>query len=64
MRIVLILAVTFAMAPLGARAADLVVWWEKGQAAEENEGSGRSLPPSRRTPASRSNSSLVSRKHL
>ena len=25
------------MAPLGARAADLVVWWEEGQAAEEDE---------------------------
>ena len=25
------------MAPLGAQAADLVVWWEEGQAAEEDE---------------------------
>jgi multiple sugar transport system substrate-binding protein len=25
------------LAPLGVRAADLVVWWEEGQSAEENE---------------------------
>ena len=25
------------MAPLGVKAADLVVWWEEGQAAEEDE---------------------------
>jgi len=25
------------LAPLSARGADLVVWWEKGQAAEEDE---------------------------
>jgi multiple sugar transport system substrate-binding protein len=37
MRIALVLAVTFAVAPLNAQAADLVVWWEEGQAAEEDE---------------------------
>jgi multiple sugar transport system substrate-binding protein len=31
------LAAMLAMAPFGARAADLVVWWEEGQSAEENE---------------------------
>ena len=30
------LALALALAPLGARAADLVVWWEEGQAAEED----------------------------
>ncbi len=32
-----ILAATIVMAPLGAHAADLVVWWEKGVSAEEDE---------------------------
>jgi multiple sugar transport system substrate-binding protein len=32
-----VLAVAIVLAPLGARAADLVVWWEKGQAAEEDK---------------------------
>jgi multiple sugar transport system substrate-binding protein len=32
-----VLAGTLTMAPPGAQAADLVVWWEKGQAAEEDE---------------------------
>jgi multiple sugar transport system substrate-binding protein len=31
------LAVVLLMAPLGARAADLVVWWDKGFYAEEDE---------------------------
>jgi hypothetical protein len=31
------LAVAFAIAPLGARAADLVVWWDKGFYAQEDE---------------------------
>jgi multiple sugar transport system substrate-binding protein len=31
------LAVTLVMAPLGARAADLVVWWEQGYYAQEDE---------------------------
>ena len=30
-------AAVLALAPLGAEAADLVVWWEKGQAADEDE---------------------------
>ena len=33
----LVLAATFAMAPLGAQAADLVVWWEKGYYPQEDE---------------------------
>jgi multiple sugar transport system substrate-binding protein len=33
----LLLAAAVAMAPLGAKAADLVVWWEKGYYAEEDE---------------------------
>ena len=32
-----ILAAVIAMAPLGAEAADLVVWWEKGFYAQEDE---------------------------
>jgi multiple sugar transport system substrate-binding protein len=37
---VLVFAVAFATAPLGASAAELVVWWEQGQAAEEDEAVG------------------------
>ena len=33
----IVLIAALAMAPLGAQAADLVVWWEEGQAAEEDE---------------------------
>jgi multiple sugar transport system substrate-binding protein len=33
----LISAAALALAPLGVQAADLVVWWEEGQAAEEDE---------------------------
>ena len=32
-----VLAVAFTTAPVGAQAADLVVWWEKGQYEEEDE---------------------------
>jgi multiple sugar transport system substrate-binding protein len=32
-----LLAVTLVMGPLGAKAADLVVWWEKGIYAQEDE---------------------------
>jgi ABC-type glycerol-3-phosphate transport system substrate-binding protein len=32
-----ILAAAIVMAPLGAKAADLVVWWEKGFYAQEDE---------------------------
>ena len=32
-----VLAVAIVLAPLGARAADLVVWWEKGYYAQEDE---------------------------
>ncbi len=32
-----IVATILAMAPLGARAADLVVWWDEGRTAEERE---------------------------
>ena len=31
------LAAMLAVAPLGARAADLVVWWERGYYAQEDE---------------------------
>jgi ABC-type glycerol-3-phosphate transport system substrate-binding protein len=31
-----VLAVALSMAPLGAQAADLVVWWEEGAAPEED----------------------------
>jgi hypothetical protein len=34
---VLVAVVLILMTPLGTRAADLVVWWEEGQAAEEDE---------------------------
>ena len=36
-RAVVLAAVLIVMAPLGARAADLVVWWEKGFYPEEDE---------------------------
>ena len=55
-RQVIVLAAALAMAPLGAKAADLVVWWEKGFYAQEDEAVGRSSPPSSRRPASRSSS--------
>jgi hypothetical protein len=32
-----VLAVAIVLAPLGARAADLVVWWEKGFSPQEDE---------------------------
>ena len=32
-----VLIAMLAMAPLGARAADLVVWWDEGRYAEEDE---------------------------
>ena len=32
-----VLAAALVMAPLGARAADLVVWWDKGYYAQEDE---------------------------
>ena len=50
----IVLAAALAMAPLGARAADLVVWWEKGFYPQETKRSRRSSPPSSRRPASRS----------
>ena len=40
------LAAAIVLALLGAQAADLVVWWQKGAyAQEELEASGRSSPP-------------------
>ena len=54
----IVLAAALAMAPLGAQAADLVVWWEKGfYRAGGRGGQRRSSPPSSRRPASRSSSS-------
>ena len=32
-----VLAVALVLAPLGAKAADLVVWWEKGFDPQEDE---------------------------
>jgi multiple sugar transport system substrate-binding protein len=34
---VIVFAALLAMAPLGARSADLVVWWEKGYYAQEDD---------------------------
>ena len=34
---ILVVAAVLVLAPLGARAADLVVWWEKGYYAQEDE---------------------------
>jgi ABC-type glycerol-3-phosphate transport system substrate-binding protein len=34
---VLVLAVAIVLAPLSARGADLVIWWEKGFYAQEDE---------------------------
>ena len=36
----LVLAAALAIAPPGARAADLVVWWDKGYYAQEDEAVG------------------------
>src|SRR5688572_11557415 len=33
----IVLAAVLILAPLGVRAADLVVWWDEGRYAEENE---------------------------
>jgi ABC-type glycerol-3-phosphate transport system substrate-binding protein len=33
----MIFAAALATAPLGAHAADLVVWWDEGYSAEEDE---------------------------
>jgi hypothetical protein len=35
--VAMLFASTLLLAPLCARAADLVVWWEEGQYAEEDE---------------------------
>jgi multiple sugar transport system substrate-binding protein len=34
---ILLVAVALVIAPFGAQAADLVVWWEKGYYSEEDE---------------------------
>ena len=34
---ILVLAAALVLAPLGAQAADLVVWWDEGYSAEEDE---------------------------
>ena len=34
---VIVLAAALVLTPLGARAADLVVWWNEGYYAEEDE---------------------------
>jgi multiple sugar transport system substrate-binding protein len=39
----ILLAAALVMAPLGARAADLVVWWEKGYYAQEDEAVGETI---------------------
>ena len=48
------------VAPLGARAADLVVWWEKGFYAQEDGALGIPSPRSSRIPASMSRSPFYS----
>jgi multiple sugar transport system substrate-binding protein len=37
LRVLALVLAALIFAPLGAKAADLVVWWEQGQAAEEDE---------------------------
>ena len=49
-----VLAVALVLTPLGAKAADLVVWWEQGSTPRRMRRSGRSLPPSSSIPGSRS----------
>jgi hypothetical protein len=39
---VVVLAAALALAPVGARAADLVVWWDKAFYAEPRGGAGSS----------------------
>ena len=59
---VVLVALALVLAPLGAKAADLVVWWEKGYYdAGGRGGPRRSSPPSSRRAASRSSSSSSSK---
>jgi signal transduction histidine kinase/ActR/RegA family two-component response regulator/HPt (histidine-containing phosphotransfer) domain-containing protein len=51
-----VLAAMLMLAPLAARAADLVVWWEEGWYPEEDRRSRSSSPRSRPRPARMSNS--------
>ena len=54
-----VLVTLLILAPLGAKAADLVVWWEKGYYAQEDEAVAEISPHSSRKPASRSSSSSI-----
>ena len=58
----LFIAMALVLAPLGAKAADLVVWWDEGLTHRKMKRSGRSSPPSSTTPASRSSSFSMSRR--
>jgi hypothetical protein len=49
-----ILATMLMLVPLGVRAADLVVWWEKAYYPRRTRRYGRPSPPLGRRPASRS----------
>ena len=51
----LVLAVTIATAPLGAQAADLVVWWDKGYYTQDDEAVREIIAAFEQRPASRSN---------
>ncbi len=53
----IVLAAALFMAPLGARAADLVVWWEKGFYPQEDEAVAETVAAFEQRPASRSSSS-------
>jgi hypothetical protein len=45
-----VVAATLAMAPLGARGADLVVWWDKGWYAQKDEAIKETITASRWLP--------------
>jgi hypothetical protein len=55
----LALAVVLMIAPPGAEAADLVVWWFKGSTSRRMRRSGRSSPPLSRRPVRRSSCAVI-----
>ena len=56
-----VLAVAIVLAPLGAQAADLVVWWEQGFYPQEDAAIREIVAAFEQRPASRSSSSNTNR---
>ena len=59
-----VLAAALVLAPLGARAADLVVWWDKGFYPRRTRRSRKSSLPLSRRAASRSRSASIRRESI